>query len=64
MKVELEGSAKRALLKGCLWMGESEGSPEGGQDEGSQQPRTSNKRCSTEENRVMSLFDRFIVSFF
>jgi len=24
MKVELEGSLRRALLKGCPWMGESE----------------------------------------
>ena len=64
MKVELEGSIRKALLKECLWMGESEGNSEGGEDEASQQPRTSNKRCSTEENRAMSLFDRFIVSFF
>ena len=64
MKVELEGSIKKALLKGCLWMGESEGSPEGGQDEASEQPTASTKRCSTEENRAMFLFDRFIVSFF
>jgi hypothetical protein len=64
MKVELERSEKKALLKECLWMGESEGNPEGGQDEASQQPIPSNKRCSTEENRAMSPSDQFIVSFF
>jgi len=36
MKVELEGSLRKALLKRCLWMGESEGGSEGGQDEISQ----------------------------
>jgi len=64
MKVKLQRLLKKALLKECLWMDESEGSPEGGQDEDSQQPTASTKRYSTEENRAMSLFDRFIVSFF
>jgi len=39
MKAELLGSLGKALLKGCLWMGESDGIPEGGQDEVSQQLR-------------------------
>jgi hypothetical protein len=47
MKVELESPLKKALLKGCLWMGENEGSPEGGQDEASQQHALSQRRCST-----------------
>jgi len=36
--VGLEGSHKKALSKGCLWMGESDGGSEGGRDEASQQP--------------------------
>jgi len=47
MKVELESPLKRALLKGCLWMGENEGSPDGGQDEASQQPTLPQRLCST-----------------
>jgi len=40
MKVELEDSVRKSLLKGCLWMGESGVSlEEGGQDEASQQPK-------------------------
>jgi len=64
MKVELQRLLKKALLKECLWMDESEGNSEGGEDDANQQPRISTKRCSTEENRAISLFDRFIVSFF
>lgn len=45
MKVELESPLKKALLKGCLWMGENEGSPEGGQDEASQQPTLPERLC-------------------
>jgi len=37
MKVELESLLKKALLKGCLWMGENGGNSEGGEDEASQQ---------------------------
>jgi len=37
MKVELESLLKKALLKGCLWMGENGGKSEGGEDEASQQ---------------------------
>lgn len=47
MKVELESPLKKALLKGCLWMGENEGSPDGGQDEASQQPTLPQRLCST-----------------
>jgi len=37
MKVELEGSLKKSLLKGCLWIAESEVSlKDGGHDEASQ----------------------------
>lgn len=64
MKVELQRLLAKALLKECLWMGKSGGNSEGGEDEASQQPAASTKRCSTGENRAMSLFDRFIVSFF
>jgi hypothetical protein len=39
MKVELERSEKKTLLKGCLWMGENGGNSEGGEDEASQQLR-------------------------
>lgn len=39
MKVELGSSHVKALLKGCLWMGEADGSSEGGQNETSQQPQ-------------------------
>jgi len=34
--VELEGTLEKALLKGCLWMGESQENSEGGQNEASQ----------------------------
>jgi hypothetical protein len=37
--VELEGTLGKALLKGCLWMGESQENSEGGQDEAGQQPK-------------------------
>jgi hypothetical protein len=37
MKVELQRLLKKALLKECLWMDESGGNSEGGEDEGSQQ---------------------------
>jgi hypothetical protein len=37
MKVELEGSLRKAMLKGCLWMNNSEEASEGEQDEASQQ---------------------------
>lgn len=46
MKVELEGPLRKALLKGCLWMGESDVCSEGGQDEASQQPILQQQRCS------------------
>ncbi len=49
MKVELEGSLRKALLKGCLWMGESEASSEGDQDEGSQQRTLSIQHFSVKE---------------
>jgi len=45
MKVELEGSLRKALLKGCLWMGENEG----GQDEDSQQRTSSIQHFSVKE---------------
>lgn len=57
MKVELESPLKRALLKGCLWMGEHEGSSGGELDEDNQQFTASTKHCSMEENEAMSLFD-------
>jgi len=38
MKVELQMPLGKALLKGRLWRGESEVSPEGEEDEASQQP--------------------------
>jgi hypothetical protein len=38
-EVELKGSRIRALLKGCLWVGENGGNSEGGLDEVSQQPK-------------------------
>jgi len=44
MKVELEGSHRKALLKGCLWMGSGDGGSEGGQDEASQQRRLQHQR--------------------
>lgn len=49
MKVELEGSLRKALLKGCLWMVESEGSLEGDQDEASQQLTSSIQHLSVKE---------------
>lgn len=57
MKVELESPLKRALLKGCLWMGEHEGSSGGELDEDNQQFTASTMHCSMEENEAMSLFD-------
>ena len=48
MKVELKSSHRKAMLKECLWMGESELSiEEGEQDEASQQPKLPHQRCST-----------------
>ncbi len=48
MKVELEGSLRTALLKGCLWMGKSELSiEEGEQDEASEQPKLPLQLLST-----------------
>ena len=48
MKVELKGSVRKALLKECLWMGESElNIEEGEQDEANQQPKLPHQRCST-----------------
>lgn len=47
MKVELEGSLRKALLKGCLWMGESGENSEGGQDEAGQRPKLQLQLCST-----------------
>jgi len=56
MKVELEGSLKKALLKGCLWMSNSEEDSEGEQDEASQQHAKRNchrfKAKSRSENEV------------
>lgn len=57
MKVELEGSLRKAPLKGCLWMGESEVSPEGGQDEANQQLTASTECSPMEENGAISLFN-------
>ena len=57
MKVELESPLRKALSKGCLWVGESEGNPEGGQDEASQQPTASIERSPIEENGAMPLFN-------
>jgi len=56
MKVELKSPLKKALLKGCLWMGEGEGIPDGGQDEASQQLTESIRHFSAEENEAISLF--------
>jgi hypothetical protein len=56
MKVEFESLLKKALLKGCLWMGEGEGIPDGGQDEASQQLTASIQHFSAEENEAISLF--------
>jgi len=39
MKVELGSSHRKALVKGCLWMGENDGSSKGVEHEGEQQPR-------------------------
>jgi len=49
MKVGLEGSLRKALLKECLWMNESGENSEGGQDEASQQPRLLERHRSTAE---------------
>lgn len=57
MKVELESLLRKALLKGCLWMGESGGNSEGGEDEASKQLTASIERSPIEENGVMSLFN-------
>lgn len=56
MKVELQSPLKTALLKGCPWMDEGEGSSEGGQDEVNQQLTASTERFPKEENRAASLF--------
>lgn len=59
MKVGLEGSLRKALLKGCLWMNENGGSSEGGQDEAGQQPRLQHQRCTaakTSNGKTLSKF--------
>lgn len=57
MKVELEGSLRKALLKGWLWMDENGGSLEDGQDEASQKLARSTERFLLEENGAVSLFN-------
>jgi len=48
MAVELEGSLRKALLKGRLWMGKSKSSLEEGEDdEASQQPKLQHERRFT-----------------
>jgi hypothetical protein len=47
MKVGLEGSLRKALLKGCLWMNESGGSLEGVQDEASLRSKLLEQRLPT-----------------
>ena len=59
MKVELFGSRKKALLKGCLWMGESEVDSEGGQDEASQQAKLWRQRCSIVKTDDKEEFSKF-----
>jgi len=59
MKVGLESSLRKAPLKGCLWMGESDGGPEGGQDDVGQQPRLQHQRCiaaKTSDGKPLSKF--------
>ena len=57
MKVELEGSLRKALLKGWLWMDENGGSLEDGQDEASQKLARSTERFPLEEDGDVSLFN-------
>jgi hypothetical protein len=47
MKVGFEGSLRKALLKGCLWMNESGESSEGVQDEASLQSKLFEHRLPT-----------------
>jgi hypothetical protein len=47
MKVGLEGSLRKALLKECLWMNESGESSEGAQDEASLQSKLLEQRLLT-----------------
>jgi len=47
MKVGLEGSLRKAPLKGCLWMNESGGSSEGVRDEASMQSKLLERQWST-----------------
>lgn len=47
MRVVPEAPLRKALSKGCLWMGESEGNLEGAQDEASQQLTPQRQRCPT-----------------
>jgi hypothetical protein len=56
MNVELEGSLRKALLKGWLLMDGKGGSLEDGQDEASQKLAASTGCFQLEENRVISLF--------
>lgn len=55
MKVGLEGSLRKALLKGCLWMNESGGSSEGVQDEASLQSKLLEQRWSTAKTYAEAL---------
>jgi hypothetical protein len=64
MKVELEGSLKKSLLKGWLWMDENGGSLEDGQDEASQKLARSTEGFRHEENGATSLFNRFTADLF
>jgi len=56
MNVELEGSLRKALLKGWLLMDGKGGSLEDGQDEASQKLAASTGCFQLEENPVISLF--------
>lgn len=62
MKVALEGSLRRALLKECLWMGENNVCSEGGQDEVYQQPTLQHQRCSSAKTYVKEQFSKFYYS--
>ncbi|MFZ0966325.1 MAG: hypothetical protein WAN82_06835 [Candidatus Bathyarchaeia archaeon] len=59
MKVRLEGSLRKAPLKGCLWTGESDGSSEGGQDEAGQQPRLQHQQCTAAKTSDGEPFSKF-----
>jgi len=60
MKVELEGSLGKAMLKECLWMGKSEVSPEEGeQDETSQKPTLRHEPDSSAKTYDKEVFPKF-----